>query len=934
VKIDAMSEYAGFPSKEFSIRTRAGNLARMQSETFDLAVIGGGITGAGVALDAASRGLSVALVEKRDFASGTSSRSSKLIHGGLRYLEQFEFMLVREALHERATLKDIAPHLAEPLPFLVPVYERGKPSPLGSNKLKLRIGLGLYDFLAGKRNIAPHRWLARKELLKMAPALNDEGLRGGFLYYDCLTDDSRLVIEVIKAAARRGAAIANYTAARGFQKSGERISALEAEDSLTGNRFLLRATVFVNAAGVWSEEVARMIGESASIRIRPSKGIHILVPQEKIQAQAAVLIPSIGEQRFLFVIPWHGRTLIGTTDTDYRGSLDDPQADEEEILRVVESAARAFPVSHLSREDVISAFAGLRPLVAGNDDATKDLSRKDEIIENPSGLITVTGGKLTTYRRMAERVVDAVYPHLEKQGRVFHYGPHLSLTKYYKLTRGTVSREKAEKLASRFNLPVETIDHLMRSYGGNFRTVLKIALKSGELKLPLIEGLPHIRAEAVYAGRYEMAASVEDFLYRRTRIALLARDHGSECYGVVSEILERERDRGARSRIYRRGGPEQMNDTPFLEEKHRQLAGTVERFNHKWLPLMPTGAAEDVQARWLVGALATEGLLQYTTCDSSSSLDVRALCIIRERLSYHSALADLMFVMQGLGSFPILVAGSKELKERFLSRVRTGDMIAAFAITEPEAGSDVSAIKTVARREGSKYILNGRKTFISNAGLADFYTVFAKTDMERGAKGISAFVVERDAPGFSFEGRIDLIAPHPIGAMAFNECRIPASNLLGKEGEGFHTAMRTLDTFRPTVGAAALGLASRALDEAVSYAKRRVQFGRPIAEFQATQMKLAEMATELEAARLLVYRAAWKKDSGAERVSMESAMAKLYATEAAQRIIDHAVQIHGGAGVVSGAVVERLYREVRALRIYEGTSEIQKLIIASQLLKQ
>ncbi|HEY7546815.1 MAG TPA: glycerol-3-phosphate dehydrogenase/oxidase, partial [Blastocatellia bacterium] len=480
-----MSEAANFSTKEFSMRTRAANIDRMRKETFDLAIIGGGITGAGVALDAASRGLTAALIEKRDFASGTSSRSSKLIHGGLRYLEQLEFLLVREALHERAALRHNAPHLSEPLAFLVPVYERGRPSPLGSSKLKLRLGLWLYDFLAGRKNIAPHRSLTREEILELAPALDAEGLRGGFLYYDCLTDDARLVIEVIKAANGRGAAIANYVSARGFQKDGDRISAIETEDALTGKRFLLRATVFVNAAGVWSEEIAQMVGENSAIRIRPSKGIHILVPREKISAQTAVLIPSIGEQRFLFVIPWHGRTLIGTTDTDYRGSFDDPQADEEEISRVVESAARAFPASRLSREDVISAFAGLRPLVARNDDSTKDLSRKDEIIESQSGLISVTGGKLTTYRRMAERVVDAAVRQLEKRGKIFHYGLPPSLTEYHTLVDKAASREKAEKFASRFRLSVETINHLMEDYGGNFRAVLKIACKSGELRLPL-----------------------------------------------------------------------------------------------------------------------------------------------------------------------------------------------------------------------------------------------------------------------------------------------------------------------------------------------------------------------------------------------------------------------------------------------------------------
>jgi acyl-CoA dehydrogenase len=230
-------------------------------------------------------------------------------------------------------------------------------------------------------------------------------------------------------------------------------------------------------------------------------------------------------------------------------------------------------------------------------------------------------------------------------------------------------------------------------------------------------------------------------------------------------------------------------------------------------------------------------------------------------------------------------------------------------------------------------VINGVKTFISNAGLADFYTVFAKTDTERGNKGISAFVVEGDAAGFSFEEKIELVASHPIGRIRFDDCRIPAANLLANEGDGFKIAMTTLDTFRPTVGAAACGLAWRAIDEAIAYAKRRVQFGRPIAEFQATQMKIAEMATYLDAARLLVYRAAWKKDAGAERITTEAAMAKLFATEAAQKIIDAAVQIHGGAGLVRGSSVERLYREVRALRIYEGTSEIQKLVIAGQLLK-
>ena len=376
-----------------------------------------------------------------------------------------------------------------------------------------------------------------------------------------------------------------------------------------------------------------------------------------------------------------------------------------------------------------------------------------------------------------------------------------------------------------------------------------------------------------------------------------------------------------------------MIDTPFLETRHAELAAAVERFNRE--RPRHDEAGEDEQARQLVRGLADAGLLAPTVAADfgSAVLDVRALCVAREHLSYDSSLADLMFAMQGLGSFPLTLAGDDALKRRWLPRVESGESIAAFAITEPDAGSDVSALKTTARRDGDGYVIDGTKTFISNAGLADFYTVFAKTDEGAGHRGISAFLVERDAAGFTVEGRIELIAPHPIGRLRFAGCRVPAAHRLGGEGAGFKIAMQTLDTFRPTVGAAACGLAWRALDEAVGYAKRRVQFGRAIADFQATQMKLAEMATELDAARLLVYRAAWRKDGGAERITTEAAMAKLYATESAQRIIDAAVQIHGGAGLVRGAVVEHLYRDVRALRIYEGTSEIQKLVIAGQLLK-
>jgi acyl-CoA dehydrogenase len=314
-------------------------------------------------------------------------------------------------------------------------------------------------------------------------------------------------------------------------------------------------------------------------------------------------------------------------------------------------------------------------------------------------------------------------------------------------------------------------------------------------------------------------------------------------------------------------------------------------------------------------------------------LDVRSLCLARETLARHDALADFCFAMQGLGSAPISLFGAAELKDRILPEVRAGSRIAAFALSEPEAGSDVAAIATTARRDGDAFVLDGRKTWISNAGLAGHYVIFARTGEGPGAKGLSAFVVEADTPGLEVAERIELIAPHPLGTLVLEGCRVPESCRLGAPGEGFRVAMATLDVFRATVGAAALGLARRALDEALARASARETFGKPIAEHQMIRAKLADMALAVDAAALLVYRAAWAKDAGAARVSREAAMAKLFATEAAQSVVDQAVQIFGAQGIVAGGWPERLYREVRALRIYEGTSEIQKLIIAAETLR-
>ncbi|HTK29874.1 MAG TPA: acyl-CoA dehydrogenase family protein [Vicinamibacterales bacterium] len=379
-----------------------------------------------------------------------------------------------------------------------------------------------------------------------------------------------------------------------------------------------------------------------------------------------------------------------------------------------------------------------------------------------------------------------------------------------------------------------------------------------------------------------------------------------------------------------------MTTLPFFDPEHADLAARLDAFARQSIEPLAAAAEREppvAAGQRFVDVAAAEGILPIFTGDGASGPALRPLCLAREAIAACSAFADSVYAVQGLGTFPIVRFGDAGLRERYVDPAARGRAVAAFALTEPGAGSDAAAIRTTARRDGGGYVLDGTKTFISNAGLATFYVVFARTSAEAGSKGLSAFVVDADAAGFRVERQIELLAPHPIGELRFEACRIPAAQRLGAEGEGLKVALSTLDVFRSSVGAAACGMARRALDEAVRHASTRRQFGSALADFQATKLALADMATDLDAARLLVYRAAWVKDGGAARVTRESSMAKLFATEAAQRIIDAAVQIHGGVGVTRGAAVERLYREIRALRIYEGTSEIQRLVIADQVLR-
>jgi acyl-CoA dehydrogenase len=377
--------------------------------------------------------------------------------------------------------------------------------------------------------------------------------------------------------------------------------------------------------------------------------------------------------------------------------------------------------------------------------------------------------------------------------------------------------------------------------------------------------------------------------------------------------------------------PDLRSIEAFLDPTHHALAARVGAFASHSL-VRRTEPPDDDAARREARVLLAE--LGQGTLDPIRAQDWRACCLTREALGAASPLADAVFALQALGLVPILLSGNQAMIDRWVADGIAGRAMAAFAMTESEAGSDVGAIATTARRDGESYVLDGRKIFISNAGIADLYTVFASTDRAAGSRGISCFVVPADTPGFRFVAPQVLSSPHPLGEIAFESCRVPADHRLGDEGRGFALGLRTLDRLRATVGAAACGMAARALAEALAHARSRRQFGKPLSEFQLVQDKLARMATELTAARLLVYHAAWTADRGAERVTREAAMAKSFATEAAQRIVDDAVQILGGAGVMASHPVDRLYRSVRALRIYEGTTEIQRLVIAGQLLQE
>jgi glycerol-3-phosphate dehydrogenase len=532
-----------------SLGNRVEHINRLRTDHFDLVVIGGGITGAGIALDAASRGLAVALIEKSDFASGTSSRSTKLIHGGLRYLAQFRFRLTREALAERSLLQQLAPHLVEPIPFLFPIYQKRL------EVWRVNTGLWLYDLLAGLRKTKVHRRLNRAQTLQRVPSLRSDNLRASFVYYDARTDDSRLVVEVLKAAVDHGAVVANYISGVRIDSDSGQAQGVRALDQLSGQTIDVRARKVVVATGVWLDQILNVDLPDGPRRIRPAKGVHIIVAKGRFGFETAVAFPT-RDGRLMFVIPWIGATLIGTTDTDYDGPLDDPRADRADLDYLLREINYAFPGVNLTDGDVISIQAGLRPLIADSKTTTASVSREDRVFECPDGTIAIAGGKLTTYRRMGRKVVDLVVKRLGQEGvlpkkiksrtsRVLIGGfPEKSGRRFGRLRRlGRLIRRRRGRGTPTAIAPTIAPDagrRLWRSYGANWQAVVDLAAGDSKLAEPLVDGLDFLKAEIVFAVRNEMALTLMDVLTRRTHVAALLPDQARGVAPVVAALLARE----------------------------------------------------------------------------------------------------------------------------------------------------------------------------------------------------------------------------------------------------------------------------------------------------------------------------------------------------------------------------------------------------------
>ncbi|GAC1350289.1 MAG: glycerol-3-phosphate dehydrogenase [Ktedonobacteraceae bacterium] len=520
-----------------SSTVRMSNLASLGNEQFDVLVIGGGVTGAGVALDAVARGYKVALVEKGDFASGTSSKSTKLIHGGIRYLPNFDFALVHEALVERGLLLQNAPYLVHPIAFVLPHYQ-GDLHPVGMPftppggiglGLLLNMGLWLYDAMAGRRNVGRHRHLSRGQVEEMAPALVTGGLKEGFMYYDAQTNDARLTMALIRTAAQYGATITNYTEVTSFLIEQGKVCGVRIHDRLGDAELAVNARHIVNATGVYSEQVEALTGTEPLVQVEPSKGVHLVLSRDAIKlGEAAIVLPETEDKRILFIVPWESRAIFGTTDTG-SGDLDHPTATQEDIAYLLKYLNRYLSVT-LTEADIISTYVGYRPLVRSRsaEHSTARLSRTHAVLQSSSGLVSIVGGKLTTYRRMAQDTVDLLN---RRDGSTPHHSTQ-SLRLHGSNGWPAIQHDLEIKGAA-LGLNPESLSQLGRSYGADAMTLLALIESDASLAAPLIADLPYIRAEVLYACRQEMAMTPYDVLARRTSITLEDRQRG---LGVVEEV--------------------------------------------------------------------------------------------------------------------------------------------------------------------------------------------------------------------------------------------------------------------------------------------------------------------------------------------------------------------------------------------------------------
>jgi len=517
----------------FSHRTRQVNLKRLQQEEFDLAVIGGGITGAAIARDAAMRGIKVALIEKGDFASGTSSKSSKMIHGGLRYLKNLDVSLVKESLSEREKLLFLAPHLVHSAPYLIPIY-------LGwVERIQLHIGLLGYNFLAGDTSLGRHRNLSPEEMLREEPLLRKEDLSGGFVYHDCLVNDARLTLATVKSAHEYGAVVSNYTCAIGLGVKTEPLHEIGFREALTCNKGELRARVVVLAAGPWTEEFLRLRHHSGPT-LRPTKGIHLVFPKHRLNVRNVVVVPT-EDKRMIFAVPQGEFAYVGTTDTEYTGSLDAVLVDAADVHYLLDALNNCFPTLKLSSADIVSSWAGLRPLLKEEGPPSK-VSRDYDISLYDDGLAIITGGKLTTHRTMAKSLIDQA---LERYAHRLEGDFKPCRTAEIALTGGEMAefpsylRAQSLGLMGRWGLSQETVGHLIRNYGRNHMDILALGFGDRKLLEPLGPGRPVIKAEVIYAVEDEMALTLEDFMRRRTGLMPFDREQGMPVVKTATKIMGR-----------------------------------------------------------------------------------------------------------------------------------------------------------------------------------------------------------------------------------------------------------------------------------------------------------------------------------------------------------------------------------------------------------